>query len=54
MKEDTIRMLKTMKRMFKDNIKFGKKAGNWLEVEQWKTMLFAIEEIEKYEEMKFD
>ena len=54
MKLETIKMLKVLKKCFKNNITVAKQNGDWLDEEQWKTMMFAIEKIEEYEEMKFD
>lgn len=31
MKESTIKMLKALKRISKDNVQFAQKAGEWLE-----------------------
>jgi len=54
MTEDTIKMLKAIKRNTLNNIETNNKIGDWLEAEAWKTMLFAVNKIEEYEDMMFD
>lgn len=54
MKEETIKMLKALKKSFKANIKTAKQNGDWLEQGQWENMLFGIQKIEEYEGIKFD
>lgn len=41
MKQETIQMLKALKRSFLNNIAMAKQNGDWLEEGQWKNMLFG-------------
>ena len=54
MKPETIKMLKVLKKCFKNNIAAARQNRDWLDEGQWDNMLFAISKIEEYEEMKFD
>jgi hypothetical protein len=52
--DDTIKMLKAFKRIFKENAFIERKDGNWLEEEQWNNLLEGLEFIEKFENVKFE
>ena len=54
MTDDTIKMLKAFKRIFKENAFIERKDGNWLEEEQWNNLLEGLEFIEKFENVKFE
>jgi hypothetical protein len=54
MKKETVDMLKALKKSFYNNINNAKQNGDWLEKEQWKTMLESIEYIEEQEGINLD